>query len=189
MANSKPTGLLVIGDGRHGKDTFCDFLRDDHGLRFVSSSEFVGREILWDKWGSRRTWRSLWLRRRYPNFDAMFADRSNHRATWFHHITAYNTPDATKTAATMFSRGYHIYCGMRSRREFEAGRAAGIFSLVVWVDRSEHLPRESRDSMQLTRQDADIVIDNNGSLQHLRAQAAATAQIFQQAQGLQNAHT
>lgn len=36
--------LLVIGYGRHGKDTVCEILRDQHGYSFTSSSSFVDRK-------------------------------------------------------------------------------------------------------------------------------------------------
>ena len=42
-----------------------------------------------------------------------------------------------------------------------------IFTYAIWVDRSEHLPLESRDSMSLEEWMADFTIDNNGSLKDL----------------------
>ena len=45
--------------------------------------------------------------------------------------------------------------------------APGIFDLIVWVDRSEHLPPEPITSMDLVEADADVTIDNNGTLDDL----------------------
>jgi dephospho-CoA kinase len=42
-----------------------------------------------------------------------------------------------------------------------------VFDFVIWVDRSKHLPLESKDSMSLAEHIADFVIDNNGSLDEL----------------------
>ena len=156
--------LLIIGHARHGKDTVAEMLRDSHGYNFVSSSEFVAREILWDNWGVAV----------YKDFDEMFADRVNHRKLWADMITAYNTPDATKTAKTMLERGYDMYVGMRRRKELEACKAAGLFDYVVWVDRSEHLPEEPFESMEFVPMDSDAIIDNNGTLEDL----ALTVQDF-----------
>jgi hypothetical protein len=149
--------ILIIGHGRHGKDTVAEMLRDSFGFKFVSSSEFVGREVLWNNWGCAV----------YPNFDAMFEDRSNHRTLWAQMISAYNTPDKTNTAATMLCRGYDLYVGMRMRDELDACKAAGVFDHIVWVDRSDHLPDEPEGSMNLKATDADYRIDNNGSLEDL----------------------
>ena len=36
--------LLVIGHGRHGKDTVCEMLRDSYGYTFESSSKFCSNK-------------------------------------------------------------------------------------------------------------------------------------------------
>jgi hypothetical protein len=148
--------LLLLGYARHGKDTVAEMLRDKHGFRFVSSSEFVGREIIWENWGKIR----------YPTFEAMFEDRVNWRVQWMEMIAIYNTPDKSKTARTMLERGYDMYVGMRRMDELEASR--DLFDHIVWVDRSEHLPPET-GSMDITRDNAepDYIIDNNGTLEDL----------------------
>jgi hypothetical protein len=148
--------LLLLGYARHGKDTVAEMLRDKHGFRFVSSSEFVGREIIWENWGKIR----------YPTFEAMFEDRVNWRVQWMEMIALYNTPDKSKTARTMLDRGYDMYVGMRRLDELNAARS--LFDYVVWVDRSQHLPPET-GSMDITRENAkpDYIIDNNGTLEDL----------------------
>lgn len=148
--------LLVLGYARHGKDTVAEMLHRKHGFRFISSSEFVGRECIWQAWGSMR----------YPNFEAMFEDRVSWRELWMQMISDYNTPDKTKTARTMLERGYDMYVGMRRFDELEASR--DLFDYVIWVDRSEHLPPET-GSMDITRENAqwDFKINNNGTLEDL----------------------
>jgi len=148
--------ILILGYARHGKDTVAEILRDYRGYRFVSSSEFVGRECLWEQWG----------RKRYPTFEAMFEDRHNWREVWMQMIAAYNTPDKTRTARTMLGRGYDMYVGMRRQDELDASRH--LFDCIVWVDRSAHLPEET-GSMDITYESAkpDAIIDNNGTLSDL----------------------
>lgn len=160
--------LLIIGHGRHGKDTVAEILRDEFDYKFTSSSQFVGEECIWDNWGCAV----------YPNFDAMYDDRSNHRTLWADLISAYNTPDKTKTAATMLSRGFDMYVGMRMRDELEACNAVELFDHVVWVDRSKHLPPEPFASMELVKEDADIFIDNNGNLDDLKHHVTLVAETF-----------
>ena len=40
--------LLVIGHGRHGKDTVCEILRDEFGYTFESSSQFCSKLFIYD---------------------------------------------------------------------------------------------------------------------------------------------
>jgi hypothetical protein len=144
--------LLIIGHARHGKDTLAEKIRDKMGLAFISSSIFVGQECIWNQWG----------RRRYTNFDDMFADRVNNRETWANLISVYNTPDKTRTAKTMLDRGFDMYVGMRRLDELVACRNARLFDHVIWVDAIKRLPPESKSSMELTPSCADLKCDNNG---------------------------
>jgi dephospho-CoA kinase len=43
-----------------------------------------------------------------------------------------------------------------------------VFDYAIWVDRSDHLPPESKDSMSLEQWMADFTIDNNGTLEDLK---------------------
>lgn len=155
--------LLVIGYARHGKDTVGEILRDAYGFRFTSSSVFVAQEVMWDNWGCAV----------YDNFDEMYADRVNHRVLWMQMISAYNTPDKTKTAATMLSRGFDMYVGMRRQDELDACREKGVFDHVIWVDASLRHPPES-GSMDITEDSAnpDYVLYNNGTISELHDQVA-----------------
>lgn len=145
--------LLLIGYARHGKDTAAQMLADIYGFKFTSSSWFCAQEVLWDAWGCAV----------YDSIEEMFEDRVNHRVLWMQMISAYNTPDKTKTARTMFERGYDMYVGMRRLDELMACREAGIVDHIIWVDRSKHLPSET-GSTDIHAHHADIILDNNGDL-------------------------
>jgi len=150
--------LLVIGHGRHGKDTVCEMLRDDYGYTFESSSKFCSKffifEALKEKYG-------------YANEEECYADRHNHRAEWYDAICAYNEFDAATLGRDIF-REHDIYCGLRNKREFFAMQNTGVFDYCIWVDRSMHLPPESKDSMSLEHWMADYTIDNSGTLEELQ---------------------
>lgn len=149
--------LLIIGHGRHGKDTVCEILRDKYGYSFESSSQFCSTlfiyNMLKDKYG-------------YANEEQCYNDRHNHRAEWYDAICDYNVPDAARLGREIF-RAHDIYCGLRNKREFFAMQNTGVFDYAIWVDRSLHLPPESKDSMSLEQWMADYTIDNNGSLKEL----------------------
>lgn len=149
--------LLIIGHGRHGKDTVAEYLRDNRDMTFKSSSmhcaENVVYPVLKDTYG-------------YTTVEECFEDRSNHRSEWFDLIANYCSDDLARIGREIFEVS-DIYCGLRNKREFHAIKNNGIFDFVVWVDRSDHLPLEPKDSMSLEPWMADFVIDNNGTLDQL----------------------
>ena len=149
--------LLVIGHGRHGKDTVCEILRDKYGYSFESSSRFCSKLFIYDQLKDKYG---------YSNEEQCYADRHNHRAEWYDAICDYNVPDAARLGREIFS-AHDIYCGLRNKREFFAMKNTGVFDYAIWVDRSNHLPPESKDSMSLEQWMADFTIDNNSTLEDL----------------------
>jgi len=149
--------LLVIGHARHGKDTVCEILQEKHNLSFKSSSLFCAELFIFnelkDKYG-------------YKNVEQCYLDRHNHRTEWYTLINNYCTPDLARLGKEIFNK-YHIYCGLRNKKEFHAMRNAQVFNYAIWVDRSEHLPLEDLSSMSLEPWMANFVLDNNGTLHQL----------------------
>ena len=150
--------LLVIGHGRHGKDTVCEMLRDDYDYSFESSSQFCSKLFIYN---------NLKEKYGYETEEQCYADRHNHRAEWYDAICAYNEFDAATLGRDIFEE-HDIYCGLRNKREFFAMQNTGVFDYAIWVDRSDHLPPESKDSMSLEQWMADFTIDNNGTLENLK---------------------
>ena len=150
--------LLVIGHGRHGKDTVCEMLRDIYGFSFESSSQFCSKLFIFD---------NLKDKYGYATEEECYADRHNHRAEWYDAICAYNIPDAARLGREIFKE-HDIYCGLRNRKEFFAMKNTSVFDYAIWVDRSEHLPLEPSTSMSLEQWMADFTIDNNGTLEELQ---------------------
>jgi hypothetical protein len=150
--------LLIIGHGRHGKDTVCEILRDKYNYSFESSSRFCSKRFIYndlkEKYG-------------YANEEECYADRHNHRAEWYDAICAYNVPDPARLGREMFN-AYDIYCGLRNKKEYHAMRNTEVFDYAIWVDRSDYLPLEAKDSMSLEQWMADYTIDNNGTLEDLQ---------------------
>ena len=149
--------LLVIGHGRHGKDTVCEILRDKYGYSFENSSKFCSKlfiyEDLKEKYG-------------YRDEEECYTDRHNHRAEWYNAICYYNLKDPARLGREIFG-SHDIYCGLRNKKEFHAMKNTGVFDYAIWVDRSDYLPAEDKTSMSLEQWMADYTIDNNGSLEEL----------------------
>ena len=152
MENSEPK-FLIIGHGRHGKDTVGEILSANFGLRVRSSSEFAAERAVFPLMADQ-----------YPDWRGCYDDRHNHRALWYHAIRAYNLRPGPMLAEQMLAEN-DVYTGMRSRAEF--GKSRELFDAVIWVDRSKFLPPEPSESMELMATDADHFIDNNGDLDDL----------------------
>lgn len=153
--------LLILGHARHGKDTAAEHLRDAHGIAFRSSSLFLAEAVVRPE-----------LERRgltYPDLDACYADRVNHRALWREIIEDYNRDDAARLAKAILAVS-DCYVGMRMPREFSTSRA--LFDAVLWIDASGRgLPPEGADSMGITFDPAWMIrIDNGGTLDAMKAQ-------------------
>ena len=161
--------LLIIGYAQHGKDDLANMLCDITGSMLKKSSSELAMELfifdaLKDKYG-------------YATIEDCYNDRSNHRAEWFDLIADYNKDDPARLAKKLIE-GSNIYVGMRRRAELIACRAQGLFDAVKWVDASKRKPPEDSSSMELCPEDADYIVDNNGSLSDLRSNAQSLLQML-----------
>lgn len=149
--------ILIVGYGRHGKDTVAEYLRDNHHLTFKSSSVHVAENIIYpalkDQYG-------------YTSAEQCFNDRAAHRKEWYDLISDYCIQDLARVGREIFT-SFDIYCGLRSKREFHSIKNNGLFDAAIWVDRSDHLPPEDVSSNTIEPWMTDYVIDNNGTLPQL----------------------
>lgn len=150
--------ILIIGHGRHGKDTVAEILQDEFGYTFKSSSELAAEIFIYDLLKSKYG---------YSTFQECYNDRHNHRAEWYDLITEYNKDDRARLAKEIL-RQTDCYVGMREREEILECLNQNLFDLIIWVDRLEFEPSEPSDSFNIEKNLADIIIDNNYSLKDLK---------------------
>lgn len=149
------TKLLVIGHKGHGKSHVSSLLAEALNINFMESSTYCLERVIYpilkDKYD-------------YKTIEEALADKDNRRSEWFDIISSYCEPPERLTTEILAE--HDIYCGMRSRREFEASNR--LFDLTIWVEATERTgDTESINSMQLTKEDADVIIDNNVSKEKL----------------------
>lgn len=161
MADNQPAKWLpptvkyiIVGHARHGKDTIADLFAKGMGLSWQSSSMAAAEHVVMPYLAERGI--------SYSSLDECFEDRYNHRKAWYDAITEYNTPDKTRLARKIFETN-DIYVGMRNREELLACKEQ-LGVCVIWVDASLRLPPEPASSMTIKEEDADFIINNNGSL-------------------------
>lgn len=145
--------LLLIGHARHGKDSMAEILQENFGLKFKSSSQAAAEIFIYD---------ALKEKYGYNTPEECFEDRVNHRAEWHQLICEYNIEDKARLAKGILEQA-DCYVGMRDYREIKECINQQLFDLIIWVDASERLALEDSSSFNIDREDADIIIDNNGA--------------------------
>lgn len=152
----KKLKFVVVGHGRHGKDTAAEKLAEALNLK-VGPSSLAAAETVFKTLGPKYG---------YASVEECYADRHNHRAEWFDSIVAINTPNKHELARLVYQTN-DIYVGMRDWRELNACKNAGLYDVCIWVDRRQHCPPEPSTSMTVEPWMADYILDNNGTLEDL----------------------
>jgi hypothetical protein len=160
--------LLILGNARHGKDTFAEILRDRFGLKFVSSSQAAADIFIYD---------SLKTKYGYKTPEECFEDRMNHRQEWYEMICDYNKNDRARLAKGILSMA-DCYVGMRDRDEIDECMNQRLFDIIIWVDASERLPLEDGSSFNIDKTCATIVLENNETLEIFERKAIELGKIL-----------
>ena len=150
--------ILIISHKRWGKDTLAEILDEEFGFKFESSSQSASDILIFDK---------LKKEHGYETPEECFEDRVNHREKWYKLICEYNKYDKAKLAKGILKKS-DCYVGMRDRAEIDECVKQGLFDLIIWVDSSKRLEEEDPSSFNIDISYADIIIDNNGTLEEFR---------------------
>jgi len=153
--------LLLVGHCRHGKDSLADILHKNFELKFISSSQACADIFIYDK---------LKEKYGYKTPEECFKDRVNHRPEWYQMICDYNKDDKAKLAKEILKYN-NTYVGMRDSAEIKECLKQELFDLVIWVDASERVQNEDASSFNITKADADIIIENNGTFEEFKEKA------------------
>lgn len=149
--------VLIIGHGRHGKDTVAQMLHEEFGYSFASSSEFASRLFIYD---------ALKEKYNYLTSRDCFLDRETHRDEWHDLIAAYNSPDKARLARAIMQSN-DIYVGMRNDEELAASLHEKLFDLVIGVF-DPRKPLEPPSSFKINLWAAsDVILPNSQGLPEL----------------------
>jgi dephospho-CoA kinase len=149
--------LLIIGHGRHGKDTVAEYFAEYFGLTFESSSYAAARIFLY---------KALKEKYGYKDFTECYNDRGNRRTEWYNLICEFNKDNKTRLCEAILEHA-DCYVGLRDLLEVKECMRKELFDLIIWVDASERLPLEDSSSFNISKDLADIIIENNGTLDML----------------------
>ena len=147
--------LLILGNARHGKDTFAEILNEKFGYTFQSSSQAAADIFIYDELKDKYG---------YETSVECFEDRVNHRTEWYNMICDYNKDDKARLAKKILEKS-DCYVGMRDLDEINACMEQGLFDVIIWVDASKRLPLEDGGSFNIDISCADVVMFNNDTLE------------------------
>lgn len=150
--------ILLIGHGRHGKDTVAEYIKKFTDVNFSSSSMAAAKIFIYDE---------LKNKYKYTTFEECYNDRANHRAEWYDLICGYNKHDKARLAKKIM-RDNDIYVGMRDKDEINKCKEDGVFDFVLGVF-DPRKPLEPSNSFNIdVFSDSDFVIINNEGLIELK---------------------
>jgi len=158
--------LLIIGNARHGKDTLAEIFSKHFNVNFESSSHAACRLAIYPV---------LKEKYNYSSMEECFLDRVNHRKEWYDMICDYNRNDPSRLTKDILSTS-DIYVGLRSKRELDGSR--NLFDLIIFVDASSRLPLEGDDSCTISRNDADIIIENNLGIEEFEKKSLSLGKLI-----------
>ena len=155
---SRKPKILILGHGRHGKDTLAEVFDVHSNLSFTSSSRAASEIFLYEQMKDEFG---------YSSIDECFEDRHNHREYWRQAIADYNTPDKARLCREILSKN-DIYVGMRCDLEYDATNH--LFDMIIYVDAS---PRVSYidPTMKVTPKGNHRLVFNHMGLDFLTYQA------------------
>ena len=162
---SERLNLMILGKGRHGKDTFAEIAAsEDFGYEYTPTSYLAAEIVIYGK---------LKEKHGYTTVEECFDDRHQHRAEWHDLIHEYNHPHLYLLGETVFKTN-DIYCGLRNKEEFDSMVDHNLIDLTIWIDATDRLGNtEGIESMSLTKESANIIITNNGTEEDFKAKIVA----------------
>lgn len=142
--------ILILGHGRHGKDTAAEHLNKYFNVSFKSSSEFANEKVVFPVLAPVYG---------YKTAEQCFEDRAEHRDEWYTLIRHYNEDDRSRLCKQLMLES-NMYVGMRCDEEYQASKH--LFDLVIWVDASSRLDSDPTMKIQFDR-DEMMLLNNNST--------------------------
>lgn len=142
--------LAILGMGRAGKDTAGEYLSKRFDLATPRSSSLNALPLVAHMIG-------------IPSRQA-YAERHQNREFWIEACNQLRADDLTRLARWCLG-ACDLAIGLRGKEEFAAVMKEGVCDLAVWVHRD--VPKDP--TVEFTREDCDVVVDNTTTLERFHA--------------------
>lgn len=133
--------ILILGHKEHGKTTLAKVLQEEFDFTYLESSFFMRHNV--------RAYMSKQGIKDYPNAEACFNDRGNHREIWFKVIAEFNREHGNSQLGKELFEKANVYCGMRSNVEFRQCFQDRLFNIIFWIDAGDRKELEPRTSFNI----------------------------------------
>lgn len=151
-AFQRPPVLAVLGHGRAGKDTACEWLRDNTTLRFAGGTSWVARHHMAERLSADLG--------RPVTPDEAFARRHEDRDKWFRYLNDFTAHEPLRLLRMVLADS-DLACGLRRGSEVILGQQEGLIDLSIWVEN----PRVPPDpTVAFRKEDCDVIILNEADL-------------------------
>jgi hypothetical protein len=165
--------IAICGEGESGKDLAGEMLAEMSTLRYVASTSKFASDIVWNQWGR---WQGKYVNHElveplWKDSQACWNDRRNFRLEWKEIIRDHNRDDPAKFYRDCLAE-QDILCGIRTKEDIIACRAAGLVDLWIWIER-KFTPKDP--TVTYGPEHCDIVLLNNGGRLHLELKLFALA--------------
>src|SRR3990167_8347049 len=155
---SVPT-VCFCGWGRAGKDECGLYLGEITSLVYHGSLSWVGLPVVAKALG-------------IPE-QVAWDTRHARRMEWYNILNDYRRDDPSRLIKDSLKRG-EIVVGVRDRLELLTAKKEGLLTHTIWVERPDTPPDPT---VTYSRQDCDMILDNNGTLEDLKKTVKQWAQI------------
>lgn len=146
--------LIILGAAQSGKDTVAEYLSDQYNLNFLATSIHIAKNVIMPAFPEK-----------YKDYNECYIDRVNNRKIWAELINQYCNEDPCRIINEIFEVS-DIYCGLRNVDQLNSYDVK-LYDLSIWVERPGY--SEDLNSMNIRKEDADIVIYNDKDLSDLYA--------------------
>lgn len=141
---------MFVGEGRAGKDTACEYLEQITTLRNAgTTSKYLCKHVAKELGLSPE---EAYARRH---------ESDEMRMVWYNKGNELREKGPTTLAREALQHG-EITGGIRALDEILACRAERVVDLIVWIE-NKRVPKDP--TVKFTSAEADIIIENNGSLE------------------------
>ncbi len=160
MRELKVPVVSFVGHGRAGKDTAAQMFCARARLTYGGSTSLVAVPYVALAAGDHQY--------------ECYTGRHSHREFWFHFLNEFRRGEPDLIAKMLLAQG-DVLAGVRAAEEFRCLIPNGVADIHVWIDR-RGTPEDP--TVEFTRDECDLVIDNNGSLVELDEKVGRLARLI-----------
>lgn len=160
--------VSFVGYGRSGKDTAAEIMAtvmgDEYSKKMHTALKSSVKYLVHYGGSTSSAVAPLIAKAVGKTEEEVFAERHQHRMFWFEFCNILRRDDPTLIARILLGQA-DILVGLRDIAEIEATRAKDVVAAHIWVSRPGV---DSDETVAFSRDDCDLVLENNGSLEDLK---------------------